>query len=359
MSVDVSVVSTAHDVADARLHRVVSALVGAGLEVEVIGLGEAANGPAEADVRTMPRRGLLTRVRRSFTVPVQARGRVLFTLDPDLVPGATLRTRLSRRKLVVDVHEDFRAVLRDRAWVRGATGWLAARMVGLSEFLAGRADLTVVADDHIPPQRARNRLVVRNLPDRRHLTTNHPLDPTPRAVYVGDVRASRGLLTMLDAMEAAPEWRLDVIGPVAPGDADQVRRWQQSSPASSRVRFLGRMPPERAWAEAAGAWCGFALLEDTPAFREAVPSKLYEYLTGAIPVLATPLPRMVEILEASRGGEVAASTEEVVAHLKEWAADRAVVEQMSGRGAEWALAELSDAPYAELAAAVRALDPRR
>lgn len=355
MSFDVSVVSTAHDVADARLHRIVAALQAAGLSVEVIGLGNAENGPPGAHVVTMQRQGLKTRARRALTMPFKAQGKVLFTLDPDLVPAATLRTRLSRRRLAVDVHEDFRAVLRDRAWAHGLVAWAAARAVVLSEWLAAKANLTIVADHHVPPLKARHRMVVRNLPDRSHLDPDHPLDDTPRAVYVGDVRRSRGLETMLSAIEAAPEWRLDVIGPVAPRDATQVRLWQQTSPAADRVTFLGRMPPEQAWAVAAGSWCGFALLDDTPAFRAAIPSKVYEYLTGAIPVLATPLPRMVEILNASGGGEVAASTEEVVAHLKTWAHDRSSVEEMSRRGASWAYDELAAAPYAELAAAVAEL----
>ena len=43
---DVSLVTSGHDVADARLHRLVAALTDSGLTVEVIGLGDPAAAPA-------------------------------------------------------------------------------------------------------------------------------------------------------------------------------------------------------------------------------------------------------------------------------------------------------------------------
>jgi glycosyltransferase involved in cell wall biosynthesis len=353
--VDVSVISTAHDVADARLHRVTAALLDVGLTVEVIALGDPAGAPAGVRVTTMPRTGLLTRALRSLTVPVRAKGRVLFTVDPDPVPVAYVVCRLTGRRLVVDVHEDFRALLSDRRWARGVTGWLARRVAALSSAMAGRADLTVVADSHVPPLRARHRMVVRNVPDRRQLLSGGRLDPEPRAVYVGDVRESRGLYTMLAAIEGAPDWRLDIIGPVAPSDEVRVERWRQTSGAAERVALHGRMPPARAWALAVGAWCWFALLDDTPAFLEAVPSKLYEYLTVGIPALVTPLPRMVAIVGESGGGAVVASVDEVIGRLTAWAADRPAVEKMSRCGVEWAAHTLPDSQYHLLATAVRSL----
>src|SRR5439155_24596461 len=105
-----------HDVAAGRLHREVAAAVAAGLTVEVLGLGSASDGPAGAAVTARPRpRGVPARLALALAQPWRARGHVLVTLDPDVVPAALLASRLRRRRLVVDVHEDYGALTRDRA----------------------------------------------------------------------------------------------------------------------------------------------------------------------------------------------------------------------------------------------------
>ena len=59
---DVSVVTSGHDIADARLHRQVAALTAHGLSVEVLALGHGVDAPREAvRVRTWTRRPHLGR----------------------------------------------------------------------------------------------------------------------------------------------------------------------------------------------------------------------------------------------------------------------------------------------------------
>jgi len=128
--VDVSIVTSGHDVADARLHRVCAGLLRAGLSVEVLGLGLPQDAPEGVTVRVRPRPGLAGRVLLALVLPWKARGSTLFVLDPDALLGARLATLVRRRHLVADVHEDYAALVGDRAWARGALGRLARLMVG-------------------------------------------------------------------------------------------------------------------------------------------------------------------------------------------------------------------------------------
>lgn len=351
---DVSVLTSGHDVADARLHREVRALVRAGLRVEVRGLGDREAGPSGAEVLTHPRGGRGLRLRDAALLPWQARGRVLLCLDPDLLPSATAR-RLTGRRVVADVHEDYLALLADRDWARGAAGRVARAVARSATWLAARADLTVVADEHVPPLGARERLVVRNLPDLSLLPPPGPPDAVPRAVYVGDLRASRGLFTMLEAVEQAPAWTLDLVGPVAAADEPAVQRWVAGSAASSRVRFHGRLPPERAWEVAAGAWVGLSLLDTTPAFAAATPSKLYEYLACGMAVLASPLPRTRALLDRTGAGAFASSSGEAAALLRQWSDEPGRVLELRRAAVGWAAAQATASPYAGLADRVRRL----
>ena len=339
------------------------ALLEAGLTVDVMGLGDAAAGPPGVPVRVWPRGSMAARALRAVNLPRRARGRVLLLLDPDTVPVALLARRLCGRPVVADVHEDYAALLHDRSWVPpgllGLLTWLTARCVGL----AGRADLTVVADDHVPPGRdaTRRRLVVRNLPDLSMMpdvaTPRTPDDATrqvQRALYVGDLRASRGLDDMLCAVAAAPGWHLDLVGPVSAAERERVEALVGPELAG-RLTWHGRLPPRQAWELASGASVGLALLQDTPAFRDAVPTKVYEYLACGLAVLSTPLPRVAHLLEVSGGGRTVHDAAEAGEVLRGWSgACQADLLAHREAGLCWARDQLrGPSPYEELAAAVR------
>lgn len=355
----VSIVTSGHDVADARLHREVRALLAAGLDVELIGLGEAGLAPEGLQsVRARPRASMMRRAVRSVVWPWRARGRVLLLLDPDTVPSALVWRTLRRRALVADVHEDYVALLRDRAWVPAPLRPILSRAAAWCVAAAGRADLTVVADDHVPPACAscRARMVVQNLPDLGLLPAPRPPELLgQRAVYVGDVRRSRGMDAMVQAVADAPGWQLDLIGPVSPSERARLDALLRTLDVVHRVHVHGRMPPRDAWRIAGQADVGLALLEDTPAFRDAVPTKVYEYLACGLAVLATPLPRVRDLLESSAGGVVVDDAAMCAAVLRHWGEDAAQLVRLRAAASQHSAALPAEAPHQALARAIRRL----
>lgn len=342
--VDVSVLTTGHDVADARLHRLVNVLArDEGLTVEVLGLGAAGDGPPEAEVKSHPRWSLPRRATEAVLLPWRSRGRVLLVLDPDLVLPTLLRRFFTRwpfgrfaRRVVVDVHEDYAKALLDRSWAQGVRLALARGLVAAATIGAARADLTVVADDHLRPLQAARRLVVRNLPRRNLLPAPEPSTSDFRAIYVGDVRLSRGLHMMLLVLESCPDWTLDVVGPVAADDRAWLSRWRATSSARDRVRFHGRRPPREAWELATGARVGLCMLQPTPAFVAALPTKVLEYLTCGLAVMTTPLPRAAALICETGAGVVVGDVPAAVAALRGWSKDPSAVIALQEAAQRWA-----------------------
>lgn len=348
---DVAVLSSGHDAADARLHREVAALRRRGLTVEVLALGSPSDGPEGAVVRTWARGNPVRRALHAASLPWRTRARTVITLDPDTAFLTLLHRLLGPgrgRRVVADVHEDYAALLRDRAWATGGAGMLGRLWARLGSWAAARADLTVVADRHLLP-RAPRRLVLTNNADPTFLPEPAAPDAQPRAIYIGDIRTSRGLDAMLEAVREAPSWTLDLVGRVGTAEGrDLLERAQSDPDLRERIRVHGHLPPRRAWQLARGAWVGLLLLEDTPAFRAAVPSKLYEYTAVGLAVIATPLPRVVELLQSWGNGVVCDSTAAAAEQLRAWSDNPAVLAPLHDAARSWR-ADVSGEPT-ELAA---------
>lgn len=320
---DVSIIALGRDISNARLQRIMRSLKDQQISYEVF----------------TKRGGRTFRVLAAWYVPWRAKGKVLFTPDPESAIAISYIARLRRKKWAVDVREDYKLLIEDRSWAKGKKNGIKKV---LANFLAdwavsasASADLTITVDDWIKPLTAKQRLVVHNAPDSRFLPEPTNIDTEPRALYVGDVRSSRGLFAMLSAIEMTDVWSLDVIGNVANEDIPKLNKWRAESPAASRVRFHGNLNPRDSWSFAKGAWVGLALLHATPAFKRAWPTKIGEYIACGLPVIATDLPRIAEvILKAPISGALVDSNNDAVIAmqtagiLNSWAENPEVFEEV-------------------------------
>jgi glycosyltransferase involved in cell wall biosynthesis len=354
---DISIISSGANLADARLHRLTRALARAGLRVEIFAPGALKDAPQTEDTsQTLvirkpwfaakwSNKSLIARYYRSRLFALRAHGRVLYAISPEAVAPSFARAKFSGRKLAVDFFEDYLRLLKDRNWATkffGIPGWIAKSDTRSALWFARRADLTTVADVQVPPFDARNRLVVRNLPDLSLLTKSGERGLAPRAIYIGDLRKSRGLHAMLRIAEISPDWEFDFVGGIASADQQFVDHWfAKNSSAISRVRFHGKLPLNESWKFAVGAWVGLSLLEPTPAFIEAIPSKLYEYMSVGLASISSPLPRCVELHSLSNFGAIESTPEEVAARLEYWKRNPHELDQIRGQVANWTTKNLN------------------
>lgn len=270
--------------------------------------------------------GKVRRFGRALAWPWRAQADILLTIDPDPTPSAWLFSRARRVPWVADVHEDYRALLKDRSWVPKPLLKVLQAAVSALTWTTRHADLVLVADEHVPPRRAGKRYVMRNEPDFTLLPDMmSPVDDGQwRAVYIGDNRRSRGLQTMVEAVamtagDAAP-WQLDIVGPARGSDREWLLKRLRDDDCR-RIRFHDRQEPKRSWEIARGADLGFCLLANTPAFADAMPSKIYEYLACGLPTIATPLPRVAELVQRTGAGAIVDSADETARVLRRYASD--------------------------------------
>ena len=358
---DISIISSGASLADARLHRITNALIRSGLKVEILAPGNSADAPLGATIRSVNQgKGFQWRLHRAFYSPWMASGRVIYCLAPEAQLTSWAASKVRARIYCADIYEDYLTLLRDRRWAKkflGIPGLFGSLIAKSGTFFTAQAAVTTVADVQVPPFQAKNRIVLRNLPDATHLTQSGSLSKTPRAIYIGDVRESRGLHTMLQSAVLAPEWHFDIVGPISHNDAAWIHLWSISNEdAASRVTFHGRLSPEKSWHLVAGAWVGLSLLEPTPAFIAAIPSKLYEYMSVGLATISTPLPRCAELITKSGAGELADGPESVARILKQWADHPAEIKAIRKRALDWSSENLdSDTEYGAMVSAIHSL----
>ena len=90
-----------------------------------------------------------------------------------------------------------------------------------------------------------------------------------------------------------------------------------------------------------------------PAFIDAVPSKLYEYLTSGLAVISTDLPRSAKLISESNAGVIANTPIEIAKALNNFESNKELINQLRTNGANWAKNNLdSPAEYHRFTAAI-------
>ena len=208
------------------------------------------------------------------------------------VVGAAVAARLGM-PLVFESH----GVPGDRR-IRALTRWLVRRpsvrgVVAISEAL--RRDL---AAERLLPEHAPT-IVAHDAADPVPLVEHVPGSP-PRIGYIGNLYPGRGVELVVELAARLPDCTVEIVGG---SDAD-LATWR-ARPVPANLRFVGFVPP----GELAARYRSFDVLlmpyprrgigvasgaNDTS--RWCSPMKMFEYMASGVPMIASDLPVLGEVL---------------------------------------------------------------
>ena len=315
----VVVCTVVHHPADARIfYREIQALLDAGHDVTYIaphlesaapvrdegqgqGQGQADSERGRGTLRrvTIPRASGRRRVGALRAAKVamaeQAAGAdLLLVHDPELL--LVLPPKDKRPPTVWDVHEDTAAALTTKAWLPEWLRPVAAGGVKKAEHLAERNLHLILAEHGYNARFAGEHPVVPN-------TTYVPETAAPpsgprRVVYVGWISPDRGSAEMVELGRLLKPHGIAVE---LIGQADAAARAHIEA-GGDAVHWHGFVPNAEALRLVEGALAGLSLLRDEENFRHSMPTKVAEYMGRGVPVVTTPLPLAVELVEAAQGG---------------------------------------------------------
>lgn len=198
--------------------------------------------------------------------------------------------RLIRRSavIVLDIHEDYHLTAEIRP---GRLPWLTRRLVAAAarsyRIARQRGDLVVVAAEIIDVGGA-------DLFDNGNATPDFqcPVPPLDRAVYIGDLTVERGAYEIVALARTLPNLRIELVGRTPVNE--ELKAAIASEP---NIRYHGQLDFESAIKIAAQCGIGLSLLQDLPPYRDAQPTKLFDYASLGHFLIVTPLPGQAQLVE--------------------------------------------------------------
>lgn len=309
------------------------------------GLGNASrSGVVIVDAGTSGRGRLRRMLRCGFRVAraaLRVRAAVCQFHDPELLPFA-LAMRFLGRRVIYDVHEDVPRQLASKRYLHRSMRRLVSAAVGsLETFAARRLTAVIAATPTILGRFAavsRRSALVRNYPlkaEFAELRTPYRARE-PIVLYVGSIGVTRGAYEIVDAAELIDGTVL-LAGPL---EHPAIVRRLEERPGWSKVRYLGRVDRTTLAATMDRCRVGLVVLHPTRSYRDALPTKLFEYMAAGLPVVTSDFPIMREIIVQAACGvcvdpldprSIAAAVNHLLAHPAE-------AEAMGRRGRESVLA---------------------
>ncbi len=307
----VCMMSSAHSAFDVRIYeKEAKSLAAAGYEVAIVVPHENDEEVSNVQIKAVPRpvdrrRRMTSTVWEVYRRAEKLRARIYHFHDPELIPvGALLKLR--GRHVIYDVHEDLPRDILDKDWI---AGWLRRPIAWFAGFfevgLASFFDAVVAATPSIARRfPKRHTETIKNFPVLQEFASPGTAyaDRPFLMAYVGGVSKIRGARQLVEAMEFLPTElgaRCAIAGNFDPPALEEELASLAGWGAVDRLGWRSRLEVASLLSKAR---IGVLALQPVACFIESLPTKLFEYMSAGIPVIASDFPVWRKIIDSAGCG---------------------------------------------------------
>jgi glycosyltransferase involved in cell wall biosynthesis len=249
-------------------------------------------------------RRMLTTTRSVYKKALEVDADIYHFHDPELLPYG-LKLRKKGKIVVYDAHEDLPKQVMDKPWIptifRGIVSQLINRYeLNVAKQLSGVISVTETICDRFRTVNS-NVQMVANYPLFHEIEQLSELDNVKvpgQICYVGNLFPKRGVLELVDALNYT-DATLVLAGKFSTQEfEDQVK----ANAGWKKVNYLGHLDRKQVMEILATSQVGMVTLHPTKSYLEALPIKMFEYMSAGIPVIASDFPLWRSIIEKESCG---------------------------------------------------------
>lgn len=304
--------TTVHPRYDTRIfHKQCWSLANSGIHITLIvgdGLGDEVQGDISIiDIGKPPKnriRRMLIQTRKALAIIRKLKPKILHFHDPELlsVGAALARDGVT---VIYDAHEDLPRQILTKQWIPSTLRPLLSRVFEFYEnWRVRQLSAVITATPHIEQRFAMlgvQTLTIANYPHPHELASETAVHPDNEAAicYVGSITRTRGARELVAVVEKLPGVKLLLCGRMEDEALDSELR---AMPGWAQVEYLGQIDRAGVRAVMARARVGMVTLLPLPSYQDALPVKMFEYMSAGLPVVASSFPLWRSIVEASNCG---------------------------------------------------------
>ncbi|HFU7090346.1 TPA: glycosyltransferase family 4 protein [Bacillus cereus] len=232
--------------------------------------------------------------------------------DPELLIVGYFLKVFTKSKVIYDMHEDFPAAIKSKAWIPNfIRGKLSKTVAHIEKFLMRRCDAVIYAEKYYKNN-------YEDISIKKEDILNYPLDNSlpintykegiPNIVYAGAISKTRGLYEMLKVAKELKKrevlFKMILIGSFSDKLMEETTDFIDGNNLHEVVELPGRLPLHKVCEYYEKADVGLAILHPEKNYLQSLATKIFEYMSFGIPVVASNFPDWKELIENNNSGIV-------------------------------------------------------
>ena len=322
--IKVCILTTVHPPFDTRIfHKEAKTLVQAGYDVTLVVQHDKEEVVDGVRIIGLPKpQNRLSRIFgltwRAFRLALRQHADIYHFHDPELLPWSWLLQKINHKPVIYDVHEYYADSILTKEWIPAFLRRPISKVVDRAEkTFAKRLAGVVTVNQHMEflfKVLNKNTITVYNYPFRAFIErfSGKPQTDPFTVIYIGGVSRDRGYQIMVEAMQIVKDKesraRCLIVGPVnRRGLPKDFLSEEKNLLQKAGIDLVGKVPYEEIpgfLSKATIAWLPWLV---TPNNLRGSPIKLFEYMAARLPIVASDMGFIEEIVKEDNCGLLAES----------------------------------------------------